>query len=299
MQLPAWASPNHPVARREFNMWRRILRRWSWIGVLFALLPFACTGLFTLVTLPLASAVGTSVTTLAILAGWSFLSMLWITSGLMTWALGTFANIGASIMVARERETHNWAMLRLTAMPVREIISAKIAALARLIFWPTAVAVAVAVIALAVTGLALMGVVVLIRGAATAEEFPPGMEIGIIALIVGGVPLLAVYTVAATLISLLYNCAVGLLTSTLTRTTASAVILSFVVHFGLLMFVMVPVQQVVAVAIQILSTVMSQTSMALYMVAPVVSAVQQVVLQAAIGAAAFAFALNQAQRIVE
>lgn len=279
----------------------RTFRRWRWVAVPFALLPCACTGIFTLTALPVAFEAGSPQWTVAILVGWVILSMLWITGGLLGWALGTFANIGAAVTVARERETHNWAMLRLTAMPIREIVAAKLAALTRLIFWPAVVALGLEVASFGLSGVALI-VGVLVLGASAPQDFRPEMQIGVIAAILGGEPVITIYAIVATTISLLYNCAVGLLTSTLTRTTASAVILSFGIHFGINLFVFVPVQQLTSIMVQLLGGALAlatQSPLAFFIFVPIVSFVLPIALELVIGAAAFLIAMNQAQNIIE
>jgi hypothetical protein len=204
-------------------------------------------------------------------------------------------------MVARERETRNWAMLRITSMPVREILHAKIAALTHLLLWPTAAVLALEFVAVLLAGLALIAGL-LIAGSSAPDWSPVLDALGVNYLILGSLPLFGLYIVAATLISLIYNCAVGLLTSTMTRTTASAVILSFVVHFGLLMLVFVPAQQVISIALQLIGgglTTGAPPSFAIFVLGPIISFLLPVVLQIAVGGLAYAVAVNQANKIEE
>lgn len=301
MPLPAWAALDHPIVRRETLFWRRTVRRWRWVAIPLAILPCACGGMFALMSVPLALEAPSPGWAIAIVTGWVTLTLVWITNGLLGWALGTFVSIGAALMVAREREVHNWGLLRLTAIPIHEIIAAKAAALARLIFWPAVANLGLGVLSLVLTGSA-MGAGVMLLGTSVPADFPPEVQISAIAMVLGALPVISAYTVIAMMIGLLYNCAVGLFTSTLTRTTANAVILSFAVHFGIYLLIFVPVQQLGSIAVQMLGgalTLATQSPVSFLVLVPAVSFVLPIVLQVAIGATAYVLALNQAQRIAE
>jgi hypothetical protein len=153
--------------------------------------------------------------------------------------------------------------------------------------------------------LSLLGLIALVGlnvGAAAApNELPPDVALGISAVILGSAPPFFIYIIVATLIGLIYNCSVGLLTSTFSRTTASAVVLSFVVHFGIQMFIFVPIQQIVSIGIQLMGglLVFATHSPVIFLMVPLASFILPILIEVLITVGAFAYSISHAQYIVE
>jgi len=187
MPLPTWAKSNHPVVRRELNLWRRTLKRWRWLFIPLLFLPCACSALCSLTGLPLAMEASSPLLGLGLFLGWGAFMTFSFGSGIVTWIVTTFASISSATIIARERETQNWAMLRLTTLSIPEIIYAKLAAIGRLLFWPVVIMLGVQIAMLSLLGLiAIIGVNV---GAAAAPgEFPPDVALGLSAIILGSAP---------------------------------------------------------------------------------------------------------------
>jgi hypothetical protein len=301
MKLPAWARADHPVARRESAVWQKIYKKWGWLLILIVLLPCGCSALCSLTALPAAFTVDTPTTALLVFLGWTLFVGVWVTSGLWAWVLGVFAGIGGSIMVARERESLNWSLLKITTLSVREILAAKLAALVRLMFWPS-----VAILGLETTGITLMVVGslvgVYIAGQVAGSDLPLTFQIGLAMLLIGIWPIAVLYFVISNLSNLVYNSAVGLLTSTFTRTTGNAVALTFVVSLGLALLVFIPIQQVIGIVLQLfggLLTLNNQSPVAFFAFSSVASFVLPLVIQIGLTALLLVWAVYQTERIVE
>ncbi len=135
--------------------------------------------------------------------------------------LGVLATNRAMASIARERETQNWELLRLTPFDVREIMAAKVAAVVYWLRWPIAL----------VLVLRLLGVVAGLADVSSSIGVP-GFLAGMLFLII---------FCGELIVSVLYNCAVGLLASAFARTTAAANAVVYPLHFGLLLFIFIPV----------------------------------------------------------
>ncbi len=146
---------------------------------------------------------------------------LWGWGGFLSMWLGVLATSRAMSLIARERETQNWELLRLTAFDVREIMAAKVAAVLYWLRWPIAL----------VLVLRLLSVV---AGLADVSS-----SIGVSGLI-AGMLFIAIFCFEL-IVSILYNCAVGLLASAFSRTIAAANAVVYPLHFSLLLFIFVPV----------------------------------------------------------
>lgn len=301
MKFPAWATPDHPVARREAALWQKTLRRWAWLLILFILLPCGCSAMCSLSSLPVALEANSPVLSMLIFGAWTVFVGIWLTASLWSWVLGTFVSVTSATLVARERESLNWSLLRLTALSVREVLAAKLAALGRLIVWPTVIVLGLETIGISLAALA--GIVLIFEvGGSSSPPLPRDLQValaGFIALL--WLPAVG-YFIVAHLVNLVYNTGVGLLSSTLARSTGTAVALSFVVNFGIVMFVFVPLQQVVSIGVQLLGgvlTVATQSPAAFFILTPLASLILPLVLQAAIASGTLYWAIRQSERIVE
>ncbi len=244
MKLPNWASLNHPIAHRELTLWQKAGRRWRWLWIPFLTFPLCCAAACGLTLVPQAIADSS-------LAAWLFtivlplLIALWGLHGFATWGLSLFTTVGAATFIARERETQNWALLRITTLGVREIIGAKIAALLYWLRWPILAVLALRLIAIAASVIGLAGIFYLIPALDPSVAIPPELQLGL-TLGVGGAGIFGAALFALELfIGLFYNCAIGLTASSFLRTSASAVGIAFVAHLILTLFVFAPVQQII------------------------------------------------------
>ena len=301
MKLPAWASADHPIVHRELNIWRRTFKRWGWVALPVLILPCACSGLCSLSGLPIALEADNFLTGLVIFLVWAALIGFWVTSGLFGWITSTFASVSCATAIARERETSNWAMLRITSLSIPEIIYAKTMAVLRLLLWPTLFILTFDAIAGGLFALGALGVIALL-GTDPTSGITLEMQLGLAAYTLLGIVPLALYFISASLINLLYNCAIGLLTSSYSRTSGSAVALSFAVHFGVSFFVFVPLQQVVSIGVQLLgglAALITQSPVLFIVFTLLTSIILPLFLQAVIGAAAFYVAIAQSQKIIE
>lgn len=300
LKLPAWARPDHPVARREETRWRRLLKKWAWLWIIVVGGPCACSALCTLSSLPSVGYQGVPWQQSMAVVGWIGFMAIWITVGLWSWILATFVSVAAATVIASEREARSWSLLRLTPMTIREALAAKLTALLRIIAWPAAGILGIEVLG---TGLAaaagLFFVLVLLPINAPLDRTTQILSAaGVLVLW----PAAVTYILITSVIGLAYNASVGLLSSTLAKTTGTAVILSFVVSFGIAAFVILPVQQAVLLAVEFLAGLLSMTTQSVvYAAAPVALAtvILPLAIQAVITILIAYFAIRQAERIVE
>jgi hypothetical protein len=301
MKLPAWARATHPVARRETAIWQKLNKKWGWLILLLVLLPCGCSAFCSLSALPASLTADTPTTGLLIFLAWSLMLGVWLTSGLWEWVLGTFAGIGGAIMVARERETMNWSLLRLTTLSIREILGAKLAALGRLMLWPFT-----AILGLQTAGISLMVigglVAILVARQVDPADMPVTLVIELGGLLIGLWPVSVLYLAVASLVNLGYNSALGLVTSSYARTTGNAVVLTFVASFAVNLLVFVPLQQLVSIGIQLLGGVFmlaTQSPVAFFILTPLASFILPVLIQFVLTVILLATATYQSERIVE
>lgn len=259
MKLPSWASPSHPVAHRELILWQKAGRRWRWLWIPFLLFPLCCAAACGLTLVPQAIAENSP-------AAWLFsivlplLIALWSLHGFATWGLSLFATVGAATLVARERETRNWSLLCITALGVREIIGAKIAALLYWLRWPILAVLALRLISIATGVAGLVGIFYLIPVLDPYTVIPPEVQVGL-TLGIGGAGLVgAALFVIEFFISVFYNCVIGLTASSFLRTSASAVGIAFVAHLILTLFVFAPVQQIIGLATSLIGVALVPTN---------------------------------------
>jgi hypothetical protein len=301
MKLPAWTRPEHPIARREDARWRRSTRKWSWLGFIVLGAPCACSALCTLSSLPTTLLAGVTWQEALAALGWVVFVAMWVTTGLWGWILGTFVSLASATLIASEREARNWSLLRLTPLSIRETLAAKLWALARLVMWPTAAVLGIESLGIS---LGIIGALAVVGLAWRTDPAALGSAASLLiaAAIVGLWPLAIVYVVVAGLINLAYNASIGLLSSALARTTGAAVGLSFVVSFGIAVFVLLPIQQMVLIVVQVLGGLLSLTTQSVAAFAGLTIAASLLLpigLQAAVAVVTIYVAVTQAERIVE
>lgn len=302
MKLPAWASVHHPIAHRERALWDRALRRWRWLWIPLILLPIGCSALCGLVTLPTALEDNS-------LLGWLFtigstlLVGTWAMQGFLNFGLNLFLSVGASTLVARERETQNWAMLRLTILSIPEIVASKLAALLHQARWPIVAVLLVRGLATAIT--AIYGGILIYATVAMSElsaDWTPLISPAAIwATFAVGAVVFAAYTVVETAAGVAYNCGVGLLASCFSRSSGAAVGVTFVLHFILWFFVLLPIQQFIFPLVFAFGLTLP-SGVAEYFIpvaSSIVSFMMPLFFETVVAAGALMIAFHQAQSIVE
>ncbi len=301
MRLPAWAAADHPIVRREATLWRRVFKRWGWAGIPLLLLPCACSAMCALGTLPTMFDPDMPWWGALAFLIWIAVIAIWITGGLWGWILSVIASLGSATLVARERETQNWELLRITVLSVPEIIGAKVTALLRFLLWPIALTLALELAGVGIIVLTAIGLIIA-GGIYDPGDFTPGLQLVLGVATLGGAGPVILYLVAALLISLIYNCAIGLLTSTFSRTSGSAVALSFVVHFAINLFIFLPLQQAFSIYVQFLGGVLAlvtQQPVLFIILGLLIPFVLPILIEAVIALVAFYLSVSRAQKINE
>jgi hypothetical protein len=245
MVLPTWATPQHPIGQHEGAMWRSFLRRWWWLGMLpiaFALITGLC-GVTGNLPIFIQATVLSNSSELLFFAGFAIVQTLvqsvWNLNASVQWVVGVAVALGSAVTIARERETKNWELLRLTPIPVGEIALAKVVAILRPFLWPILITTAINLIGtLLLGGVLIAGVLALNTIDPTIFTFD--LQIAVIAIIVGIIPILMIFIAVNTVLDLAYNTAIGLLASCWATTRANAIALSLVMHFILSIFIMGP-----------------------------------------------------------
>jgi hypothetical protein len=232
-----------------------------WVGaLLLVLIPPALVGLIAAV-----SAFGDprrAVDPVAIIlaTGGVLVFAAWGLSTFVNWLLGLAASVFAATLIARERETRAWPLLRLTPLTTMEILGGKFAALLYRLAGPLHLVVVLRLVAL---GGGLLTLLLVLLAAQTtwaalretvASQFPfTPFEWQSLAVFGG---LTAVVGTLGWLIepylTALYNGAVGLAVSTLARTQGAAVVLVFATHFGLGLALYAPAQQMLSLLLVVL-----------------------------------------------
>ncbi len=305
MSLPGWASPNHPLARRELGLWQKASRKWRWLSIPLLLFPLCCVGACGLTMIPMAVADNSP-------AAWLFTILLpfmiglWSFHGLATFALSLFLTIGAATLIARERETRNWQLLRLTTLSLPEIVGAKTVSLFYWLRWPI---LGLFVLRLVVTILSVGGlaaVIYLLLAVDPTFVAPPELQLNLGLGLGASAIISTAFFLLELLISVLYNCVVGLTASSFMRTSASAVGVAFAAHLILALFVFAPAQQIVSVFLGIISINLmprfldsSFGPLILPLAAGVISYLVNVLLEMGVVVAGIFISLQQAQRLTE
>ena len=296
--IPSWASNDHPIVQRETALWKRRSRRWTWVWIIFLLLPLTCSGMCGLsMTLMLMEA--NSVSEWLVAGGAIIGVTVWMLHGFLMFGIWLLSSIGASTLIARERETQNWSLLRITTLNIAEIVHAKVVGVLRWLTLPLAAAV---ILRIAMVGLLLIAAVMIIFFAAGAAAITPQLQTTLALGSAAASLIVAIYFIVDLAATMLYNCSIGLLSSVFARTSANAIAVMFVLHFGINFFVIVPAQQMVVVAISLLSLRwMSDTNPLSQTIMPFVifgsSILINLAMQIGIGIIAYLLAVYQAKKI--
>ncbi len=136
LALPAWVHRRHPIVHGETRHWRRS-RVWRatlgllWGGtLLFLVVPAACALLVS------SQANYTTPAEAILVRGGSFTFGLAVASAAASGVNGLAAGLLGATLIARERETQSWPVLRLTTLTSLEIIGGKFVALLRTLALP-------------------------------------------------------------------------------------------------------------------------------------------------------------------
>lgn len=253
--LPRWARPSHPIVRYERRHWFqsrgwRLVRGLLWGGALtFVLFPALCALVFNL------TATFNSTAELILSLGGTFTLGVFFTSTLALWFNNLSASFLGATLIARERESQTWPLLRLTTLTSVDLLGGKLAALAYTLAGPMQLILALRALAI-VSGLATLALAGLVSGISGQEVreflavFLAEMPLGVTELFVLEVTVLsgALLTLVTWLLEpmagVVYNAAVGVAVSTLARSRGTAVVLVVAAHFALGLGLYAPVQQV-------------------------------------------------------
>ena len=296
--IPAWASNDHPIVQRETALWKKRSRQWSWVWILFLLLPLMCSGLCGLSMTPALIASDSA-------AEWLFSIgailgvTVWMLHGFLMFGIWLLSSIGTSTVIDRERETQNWSLLRITTLNIPEIVHAKVIGVLRWLSLPLALAVllriAMSCLLFIVAFLLIFSVTV---GVGTAA---PQLQAVLVVASLAACMFIAIYFIIELAAAMLYNCSIGLLSSVLARTSANAIAIMFVLHFGISFFLVAPIQQVAILAVSVLSLRwVSDANPLTQMITPFItigsSIVINLAIQFGIGVIAYALAVSQAKK---
>jgi len=299
--IPSWASNDHPIVQREAALWKKRSRQWSWVWIIFLLLPLMCSGLCGLSMTPILIEANSA-------GGWLFsvaaiLSVtLWMLHGFLMFGIWLLSSIGTSTVIARERETQNWSLLRITTLNIPEIVHAKVVGVLRWLSLPLALAVVLRIAMVSL--LFIVAIIVIFSVAIRTTTITPQLQAALAVASLAACVIIAIYFIIELAATVLYNCSIGLLSSVLARTSANAIAIMFVLQFGITFFLIVPIQQVVVLTISILSLHwVSELNPLTQIIMPFVSFGSSIIINLAIqigvGVIAYALAVDQAKRIDE
>jgi len=294
--LPQWASLDHPVVKRELSVWRHLSPRWEtmWnnIWFLFLFLP-----MFGSILCGLATLIGAIFFSPRAVV--PFLAALWLLQLLPSWGIKVFASLGASLSITREREQANWILMRITPLSVTHIIGAKIAGLIHWMSEPLFILVIMRVIAAVATS--VMVVSLTPHSAASTSSFgiafriQPSLWIGGAALSI----LIFTFSFIEIASSLLYNCGIGLMASSLARNSTTAIVINFTLQLILWLFIFLPLQRFIAPLITELLTMFYQGQV-IDVIAPIlISLMIPIAAESWLAFTAFRIALRRAQNLIE
>ena len=255
LQLPAWARRTHPIVQYEAGHWARsrgwrAARQLVWGGSLtFILAPAACAILFAL------QSQFTSPSEAILALGGVFAVGLALLTTLAVWFSNLSAGVLGATLIARERESQNWPLLRLTTLTSLDIVGGKFMALVYTLLGPLRLITGLRILALlaASVTLALAFVASGLTGRQLAALFVPLFQEFSVApgqwLGLGLFGALALAWGAITWLfepfwGLLYYGTIGLTASTLTRSRGTAIVLMVAAHFCLAFGLYAPVSQI-------------------------------------------------------
>jgi hypothetical protein len=294
--LPRWASLDHPVVKRELSVWRHLSPRWEtlWNNVwfLFLFLP-----MFGSVLCGLAVLVGSNL--YGARAVVPFLAALWLLQILPSWGIKVFASLGASLCLTREREQANWVLMRITPLSVSHIVGAKIAGLIHWMSEPLIIVLIMRVIAAIATSVMVVSLTqtpaISTSSFGIAFRFQPSVWFGGAALSI----LIFTFSFIEIASSLMYNCGIGLMASSLARNSTTAIVINFTLQLILWLFIFLPLQRILAPLITELLTTFYQGQV-IDVIAPImVGLMIPIAAEAWLAFTAFRIALRRAQTLIE
>jgi hypothetical protein len=298
MKLPYWATPSHPIARRELIVWRKGGLSLWWLWIIFLLPPLCgALGLF----FSLLSAVFSFNSASAFnevpaefwagITGGTLLTALWGMQAFLGWGLGLFVVIGSAGVIARERESQNWPLLRLTSFDVPDIVSAKMVAILRGLIRPL-----MALLILRV--LSVVGTVVFVYILAAVTRNNDGQQLQ--AITVNAILFLPFFLLTA-LSGTLYTSALSTLVSSIVRTPAVALAMSFVTLLLLWLFAFLPIQYVAYTIIDRLAQALLPYWVSSQILIPIIIAgfALPAVMQIGVAALALGLSFERAGRLEE
>jgi len=293
--LPRWASLDHPVVKRELSVWRHLSPRWEniWNNVwfLFLFLP-----MFGSVLCGLATLIGAFYSPQAVVP---FLAALWLLQILPSWGIKVFASLGASLCLTREREQANWILMRVTPLSVAPITVEKIAGLIHWLSEPLIIILIMRAIAAIATSVMVVSLTqtpaVSTSSFGIAFRFQPSAWFG------GAMLSILIFTFSFVEIasSLLYNCGIGLMASSLARNSTTAIVINFTLQLILWLFIFLPLQRITAPLIAEWLAAFYQGQV-IDVIAPImISLMIPIAAEAWLAFTAFRIALRRAQNLIE
>ncbi len=257
---PAWATTQNPVYRYETGRWRRSRFRrfmqpaaWSvalFFFLLFVGLPATCAGLVAVA--PSSSGPSASSSRLSDFLSAAVLFLL-VSGGLSALAnalMGLVSSALAATLIARDRETQTWPLLRLTTLTPGQIVGGKLAAFFNILRSSMHL---VALWRALIIAAALGGGVLFVLASPDLQSVLDGLRTAVpleAGLTLAGVGLIGLMAVAYWLVepyfTVAYSGAVGLAVSTFARTRRWAIALVFITQVVLALALYWPVQQVAA-----------------------------------------------------
>lgn len=294
--LPRWASLDHPVVKRELSVWRHLSPRWEsmWnnIWFLFLFLP-----MFGSILCGLATLIGAIFYSPRAVV--PFLAALWLLQLLPSWVIKVFASLGASLSITRERETSNWILMRITPLSITHIVGAKIAGLIHWMSEPLIILLIMRVIAAIATSVMVVSLTqtpaISTSSFGIAFRFQPSVWIGGAALSI----LIFTFSFIEIASSLLYNCGIGLMASSLARNSTTAIVINFTLQLILWLFIFLPLQRFIAPLITELLTTFYQGQV-IDVIAPILMSLMiPIAAEVWLAFTAFRIALRRAQNLIE
>jgi hypothetical protein len=294
--LPHWASLDHPVVKRELSVWRHLSPRWEtmWNNVWFM---FLFLPMFGSILCGIATWVGVFFRNP--LAVMPFLAALWLLQILPSWGIKVFASLGAALTLTREREQANWVLMRITPLSITHIVGAKIAGVIHWMTEPLIILLIMRVIAAIATSVMVASLTqtpaISTSRFGVAFNFQPSLWIGGTALSI----LIFAFSFIEIASSLLYNCGVGLMASSLARNSTTAIVINFTLQLILWLFIFLPLQRFIAPFITGLLTTFYQGQV-IDVIAPIlISLMIPIAAEVWLAFTAFRIALRRAQNLIE
>lgn len=256
------AHETHPVARHEaagwsaIGFWRRLQRGCLPLTLALILLPAVGCGLFSFILV--ANPLSTPEDMLGMLL-FPFMGLL-MGGEIVRWVAGLLASVVAATTISAEVEAQTYGLLRLTSLPVREIVLAKYSSSVRQMRIPIAAAISVRFIAmLGIAALVIAAVLGSIPDVSTGTDLAldPTSVWTVLGLLATGAAVLSAvlswlaYYLVSPISGLLLFAALGMLASAWSRTRSGGVAVAVGMRFVLWMASYV-LSQIVSVAFSLL-----------------------------------------------